>query len=81
MTEHTKVGFDATPRTVTALESTADRIGLSKTDTANRAIQLYAAVTGMGLLNAVRVLYGERLALRRIAAEERAARGEAEVVA
>jgi hypothetical protein len=43
-TDITKLAFNATDKAMAALNEAADRTGLSRTDAANRALQLYAAV-------------------------------------
>jgi hypothetical protein len=66
----TKVSFNALPRTVTAMDLAADAAGLSRTDTLNRAIQLYAATAHGSLWTAIRIIRLERATLRRFAAED-----------
>jgi hypothetical protein len=68
--ELTKVSFNAIPRAVTAMELAATNAGLSRTDTLNRAIQLYAAVTRRPLWTALRIVCRERATLRQFAAED-----------
>lgn len=40
----TKLSFNAVPRAMAALELASERTGDNRTDTANRALQLYAAI-------------------------------------
>lgn len=42
-----KVTVNLTERAMTALLETADRLGDTKTDTLNRAVQLYAVITAL----------------------------------
>lgn len=72
--DFTKISFNAIPRAVTAMELAADNAGLTRTDTLNRAIQLYAAVTGRPLWTALLIVWRERANLRRFAAEDARAR-------
>lgn len=65
--ELTKLSFNAHTRTMTALETTADYANLSRTDTLNRAIQVYADITRFSLWQALRVLLSERAVVRRFA--------------
>ncbi len=67
----TKVSLNMPPRAVLAVELVAEGTGVSRTDTINRAVQFYAAVTGLRWWAAVGVLWRERRVLRR---ERRAAR-------
>jgi hypothetical protein len=55
---------------MSALNLAADNSGLSRTDTLNRAVQVYAGITRLGLWSAVRMLLAERAAVRRFAAEK-----------
>ena len=66
----TKVSFNACDRAVTAMELAAEATGLSRTDTLNRAIQLYATIVHLGPWAAARVVWRERAILRRFAAED-----------
>lgn len=51
----TKLSFNATERTVAALHAAADMLGLSKTDTANRALQIYASLLALDEGNVISV--------------------------
>lgn len=66
----TKVSFSAIPRAVAAMELTAEYAGLSRTDTLNRAIQLYAAIIGLSPWQALLLVWRERATLRRFAIED-----------
>jgi hypothetical protein len=65
----TKVSFNANSKSMTALETAADNAGLNRTDTLNRAVQIYAMVTTSSLWHAFAVLMAERSNVRRFAAE------------
>lgn len=64
----TRLTVNLTPRAAEALDRTADRLGDTKTDTVNRALQLYALVTGMSGSEVVAVMVrdGEPLTLVRV---------------
>lgn len=65
MDDLTKITFNAVPRAVTALSLAANNAGLNRTDTLNRAIQVYSGLTRFGLWKAIRVLLAERATVRR----------------
>lgn len=65
-----KVSFNATGRAVAALQSAADHANLSRTDTLNRAVQVYAGITRLSLWQAIRLVLAERATVRRFAAEQ-----------
>lgn len=44
----TKISFNATARTVAAMDYAAERHGISATDVLNRAMQLYAGLVAAG---------------------------------
>ena len=69
--DFTEISFNAVPRAITAMELAAENAGLSRTDTLNRAIQLYAAITRRPLWTALRIVWRERATVRRFAAEPR----------
>lgn len=68
--EPIKVSFNALPRAVTAMDRAAANTGLTRTDALNRAIQLYAAITGLGFWASVRLVWREMNTLRQFAAED-----------
>ena len=67
MSEPTKITFNAIPNAMTALNGAADHAKLNRTDTLNRAIQFYAALTRGSLWRAFRLLLVERANVRRFA--------------
>lgn len=73
-TDLTKVSFNAMPRTVIALESAAERAGINRTDTLNRAVQVYAFAIGLSWWRVIWMLASERATVRRFATEAAAAR-------
>lgn len=66
----TKVSFNASPNAMTALNTAADHANLSRTDTLNRAVQVYAGLTRLSLWQAFRLLLAERATVRGFAAED-----------
>lgn len=71
MDDLTKVSFNAHPRAVTAINMAADHAQLPCTDILNRAVQVYAGIIELSWWAALRVLFAERVAVRRIAAKVR----------
>lgn len=69
----TKVTVNLTEGSMDALDTTADALGDSRTDTVNRAVQLYAAVTALQV--GAKVTFdragGDWVTLRRIGASDR----------
>lgn len=65
----TKLSLYVIPHAMTALRVAADQTGLSRTDTANRALQVYATLIGVPWWRAIQVLFQERAQLRKFAAE------------
>lgn len=68
-TDLTKLAFNAVPRAMAALHVAADQAGLSRTETANRALQLYAALIGVSWWRAIQILFQERAQVRKFAAD------------
>jgi hypothetical protein len=64
-----KISFNAVPRTTIALDSAAANSGLNRTDTLNRAVQIYSGITCLKFWDAFRLLLAERAAVRRFASE------------
>lgn len=66
--ELTKLTVNMTPTAMDALNETADRLGDTRTETLNRAIQLYAHVTALdvGVSVTYAVREGEPVTIARI---------------
>lgn len=65
--ELTKISYNATPRTLAAVELVSDRSGLTKTEAANRGLQIYAALMYRHWWSAVKILRRERKDLHALA--------------